>query len=141
MVILPGVLLEIVNLSKDFYYFIITTMTLTNWLLAATGIWGLALTWMWVFAAQNQATTEALNTNRPPMMREFGSGDMKKFMNPDSASSFIDVPELYPNSIPKLIEVNKTGTFIINGKEAKKLSLLQKTLNGKLATLTIELWQ
>ena len=63
----------------------------------------------------------------------------KKFMNPDSASSFIDVPELYPNSIPKLIEVNKTGTFIINGKEAKKLSLLQKTLNGKLATLTIEL--
>ena len=83
MVILPGVLLEIVNLSKDFYYFIITTMTLTNWLLAAAGIWGLALTWMWVLAAQNQATTEALNTNRPPMMRDFGSGDMKDFMNPE----------------------------------------------------------
>ncbi len=58
-------------------------MTLTNWLLAAAGIWGLALTWMWAFAAQNQATTEALNTNRPPMMREFGSGDMKDFMNPE----------------------------------------------------------
>ena len=58
-------------------------MTLTNWLLAAAGIWGLALTWMWAFAAQNQATTEALNTNRPPMMREFGSGDMKEFMNPE----------------------------------------------------------
>ena len=58
-------------------------MTLTNWLLAAAGIWGLALTWMWAFAAQNQATTEAINTNRPPMMRDFGSGDMKEFMNPE----------------------------------------------------------
>ena len=63
----------------------------------------------------------------------------KKFMNPDSSSSFIEVPELYPNSIPKLIEVDKTGTFIINGKGTKKLNLLQKTLSGKLATITIEL--
>ncbi len=63
----------------------------------------------------------------------------KKLMNPDSSSSFIEVPELYPNSIPKLIEVDKTGAFIINGKETKKLNFLQKTLNGKLATLTIEL--
>ena len=63
----------------------------------------------------------------------------KKLMNPDSSSSFIDVPELFPNSIPKLIEVDQKGTFIINGKETKKLNLLQKTLNGKLATITIEL--
>ena len=63
----------------------------------------------------------------------------KKFMNPESSSSFIDVPELYPGSIPKLIEVDKSGTFIINGKKTDKLCLLEKTLKGKLATLTIEL--
>ena len=84
IIILPDVLLGIVNLSKDFYYFIITNMTLANWLLAAAGIWGLALTWMWAFAAQNtQPSTEDFKQNRPQMMREFWSGDMKEFKWPE----------------------------------------------------------
>ncbi len=57
-------------------------MTLANWLLAAAGIWGLALTWVGAFAATQQPTLDALDTNKPQMMREFGSWEMKEFRGP-----------------------------------------------------------
>lgn len=83
MIILLGVLLEIVNLSKDFYNVTITTMTLKNWLLVAAGIWGLALTWVGAFAMNNNApTNEALDTKKPQMVREIWSWDMMEFKDP-----------------------------------------------------------
>ena len=57
-------------------------MSLANWLLAAVGIWGLALTGAWVMYAQNSTTNGALHQNRPQMMRDFGSWDMKDFKGP-----------------------------------------------------------
>ena len=57
-------------------------MSLANWLLAAVGIWGLALTGAWVMYAQNSTTNGVLHQNRPQMMRDFGSWDMKDFKGP-----------------------------------------------------------
>jgi prepilin-type N-terminal cleavage/methylation domain-containing protein len=65
--------------------------------------------------------------------------EAKSLINPDSSTSFIQVPELYSKSIPKLIEINKEGKFMINGKTINKLSLLLAIPGGKLATITIDL--
>ena len=65
--------------------------------------------------------------------------EAKSLINPDSSTSFIQVPELYSKSIPKLIEINKEGKFMINGKTINKLNLLLAIPGGKLATITIDL--
>ena len=65
--------------------------------------------------------------------------DAKSLTNPDSSTSFLHVPELYSKSIPKIIEINKEGKFMINGKKINKLDLLLTIPGGKLATITIQL--
>ena len=61
----------------------------------------------------------------------------KSFTNPDSTISFLKVPELYSESVPKLIEINKEGKFMIKGKVKDKLNLSLNIPGGKLATITI----
>ena len=63
----------------------------------------------------------------------------KSFINQDSTNSFIRIPEIYQNSIPKLIEIDKTGSFKIDGKKINSLNMLLITPNGSLATITIRL--
>ena len=65
--------------------------------------------------------------------------DAKSLVNPDSSTSFLHVPEIYSKSIPKLIEINKEGKFIVNGKTINKLDLLLTIPGGKLATITFQL--
>ncbi|MBQ3644929.1 MAG: prepilin-type N-terminal cleavage/methylation domain-containing protein [Candidatus Riflebacteria bacterium] len=61
----------------------------------------------------------------------------KSLVNPESTTSFLKVPELCIDSIPKLIEIDKDGRFSINGKEKHKLDLSLTSPNGKTATITI----
>ena len=63
----------------------------------------------------------------------------KSFINPNSTTSFLKISELNSQSIPKLIEINKEGKFMINGKETNKLNLSLAMPGGKLATITIQL--
>ena len=65
--------------------------------------------------------------------------DAKSLINPDSTTSFLKVSEFYSKSIPKLIEINKEGKFMINGKTTNKLNLLLTIPGGNLATITIDL--
>ncbi len=64
---------------------------------------------------------------------------LQTLMNPDSATSFLEIPDIYSKSIPNQIEIGKDGKFRIDGKEASKLHLALKVSYGKLATITIEL--
>ncbi len=63
----------------------------------------------------------------------------KSLINPDSTTSFLNIPEINSKSIPKLIEINKEGKFMVNGKTINKLDLLLMLPGGKLATITIHL--
>ena len=63
----------------------------------------------------------------------------KSLINQDSVNSFIRIPEINQNSIPKLIEIDKTGVFKVDGKEINSLDLLLITPSGRLATITIRL--
>lgn len=63
----------------------------------------------------------------------------QSFVNQESTNSFLKVPELNTNSIPKIIEINKMGKFKIIDKEVDCLDLSITNLNGSLATITIRL--
>ena len=63
----------------------------------------------------------------------------KRLLNPDSANSFLNVPELYSENIPKLIEINKEGKFMINKKEINKIDFSLTMPGGKISTITIKL--
>lgn len=73
--------------------------------------------------------------------------DIKLFYNeqaetlqePTSTTNFLKVPELYPASVPKLIEIDKQGRIKVMGKEADKIDLSLLLPNQKLATITIKL--
>lgn len=56
-----------------------------------------------------------------------------------STTNFLKVPELYPASVPKLIEIDRQGKIMVMGKEADSLDLSLQLPGQKLATITIKL--
>lgn len=56
-----------------------------------------------------------------------------------STTNFLKVPELYPASVPKLIEIDRQGKITVMGKEADSLDLSLQLPGQKLATITIKL--
>lgn len=63
----------------------------------------------------------------------------KSLINQDSANSLVRIPEISQNTVPKLIEIDKTGIFKIDGKKINSLNMLLITPSGSLATITIRL--
>lgn len=63
----------------------------------------------------------------------------KSLINQESANSLVRIPEISQNTVPKLIEIDKTGSFKIDGKKINSLNMLLITPNGSLATITIRL--
>lgn len=61
------------------------------------------------------------------------------FLEPTSTTNFLKVPELYPASVPKLIEIDKYGKVKIMGKESDSIDLSLLLPGNKLATITIKL--
>ena len=63
----------------------------------------------------------------------------KSLINQESANSLVRIPEISQDTVPKLIEIDKTGNFKIDGKKINSLNMLLITPSGSLATITIRL--
>lgn len=61
------------------------------------------------------------------------------FQDPTSTTNFLKVPELYPPSVPKQIEITKSGKIRFNGLEQDNIKLSILLPGNRLATISIKL--
>lgn len=57
----------------------------------------------------------------------------------DSTKPFLKVPELYGPSVPKQIDINRNGSFNINGNSVNSLELSLDNPNGNPTRISIDL--
>ena len=67
------------------------------------------------------------------------NSQLRTIQDPSSTANFLRVPELYQPGVPRLIEIDKSGTFRIMGQARENLELSIHLPGSKLATITVKL--